>query len=426
MEIAFCLILFLFCCILKPLHILYMLLFLLPIHGTIKEVLFASSGMLFASWKEIAILIMLVKLWRNQSRLNAGVIKLFIVFFVYLIVYSAIGLASNLSVISTIKQLVFPIVIVYVMSLMRLNKDDVLKIIVTMGLGCMLIDISGLIDFLSPTYRMLFRNIMHVGYLMDSKGNVYYDTSSFKIMGIDRACGLMAGGPNQFGVYNAVVLLTSLLYWLIMYNKISKRYSKFLLFVTVLSLSCLLISFSRAGCAIVGIAFILYMYKTNPNFIALSVKVLVPILILIVFVSFFSSTVADVFLGTFTGKEASSAARASMTQDSMQFLLQHPLGFGIGAVNYTHQGNHFAAFAESSIINFGIDIGLLGIFLLVLIIFQIYRSILKDKNNLAIFCSCAIIANLITSFVSVNPYENPYIYLSWIVFSLPLAYRKIP
>ena len=30
MEIAFCLILFLFCCILKPLHILYMLLFLLP------------------------------------------------------------------------------------------------------------------------------------------------------------------------------------------------------------------------------------------------------------------------------------------------------------------------------------------------------------------------------------------------------------
>ena len=90
MEIAFCLILFLFCCILKPLHILYMLLFLLPIHGTIKEVLFASSGMLFASWKEIAILIMLVKLWRNQSRLNAGVIKLFIVFFVYLIVYSAI------------------------------------------------------------------------------------------------------------------------------------------------------------------------------------------------------------------------------------------------------------------------------------------------------------------------------------------------
>lgn len=181
MEIAFCLILFLFCCILKPLHILYMLLFLLPIHGTIKEVLFASSGMLFASWKEIAILIMLVKLWRNQSRLNAGVIKLFIVFFVYLIVYSAIGLASNLSVISTIKQLVFPIVIVYVMSLMRLNKDDVLKIIVTMGLGCMLIDISGLIDFLSPTYRMLFRNIMHVGYLMDSKGNVYYDRALLKL-----------------------------------------------------------------------------------------------------------------------------------------------------------------------------------------------------------------------------------------------------
>lgn len=423
MEITVLSILTLLCLSLRPLHILYLMLLLLPIHGTIKEILWGDSGMIFSLWKEIALIIMLAKQWKSKSSLSFSFFHWLTLYVLFLLFYTALGISYNLPVLATLKQLIFPFLIVWCISKMSLSCDNLVTILLWGGIGCILINIIGIIDFLSPSLRMLFRQIMHVGFVLDDQGNVYYDTSSFKIMGIDRACGLMAGGPNQFGVYNAIILFSCMLYWLVLYKVYTYKYKLFFIFITFLSFICLLISFSRAGCAIVVMTLFLYLYRTNSNFTWICIKLVFLGSIIAVLVYLILPIVAGVFIDTFTGKEASSAARADMTKDSLFFVLQNPLGYGIGAVAYTHAGHDFASFAESSILNFGIDLGIGGMLLFVMFVLKIYKMIVVRKSKLALFCACGVMANLITSFVSVNTYENPYIYISWLIFSLPFTFK---
>ena len=131
----------------------------------------------------------------------------------------------------------------------------------------------------------------------------------------------------------------------------------------------------------------------------------------------YSAKVEEVILATLTGKEASSAARYSMTNDALDFLLNHPLGYGLGATS----GDKSIYFAESSLINFGIEIGVIGLFLLLLLILHIYKSIRSNKSNKTRRACCAfLIAYVMTSLVSVNTYENPFIYYAWLIFGFGL------
>ena len=314
----------LFCAGAKVSSILCVVFFLLPIHGSIKSIVFHGGGEIFAIWKELGILVILFKTMRNKNPYYRDLLGIASLFFIYCLVFLGIGVSEGFSVSATVKKIFFPILLLFAVSKSSLSEADVKKILLCCLLGSVFVNITAVLDFISPSMRMMFRDIMRIGYKVSSSGEVYYDVSSFKIMGIDRACGLMAGGPNQLGVFNSGIVTAGGILFLFFRNSLKKKTIK-LLFVLSFSLSffCLLISFSRAGWALVlllgfflGIMNARYRKKT----------------IAIAFVMFFFSILAYLTIptlqmvvdGTISGNESSSAARAGMTQNSVLFLLETP------------------------------------------------------------------------------------------------------
>lgn len=407
-----------FCLTKKSVTILLLLMILLPVHGTIKVIFFPNTGEVYSLWKEVAILIILIRVYKSKSTLaiaNFG--KWYCLWLVYVGIFLVYSLTIGLPFMGSLKQMIFPFLILFSISKMDLTHNDIKKILIYAGLGSVLINITGMMDFLSPSARLLFRDLMHVGYVYDSQGNIYYDTSSFAIMGVDRACGLMSGGPNQMGVYNSFVLLSMSV--LLSHFKLTRRLKMCIYFITFLSVMCLLTSFSRAGMAIVAITYFIYFYKKKPIYLFRFLGILLLLAILIVIVSIPFPQIGEVLLGTFTGKEASSAQRGNMTYDAMMFVLQNPLGFGIGASVISHMAfNKYAAFAESALINMAIDLGVLGFVIMSFVYYKAYKCFSVSNNMLASLGASFIIANYITSFVSVNPYETPYVYLAWVLMGL--------
>lgn len=409
----------LICVYLKPDKILILMALLLPIYGTIKTIVFGDSGDVFAFWKEIAIIILFIKTSRYSAQETIKYRNLFIlyvIFVIYGLVMTAYSYSQHMAFLTNLKKILFPTFIFLSVTKLHLTKTQIGNILLSFAIGSILINITGLIDFFSPALRMVFRSMMKVGFVLDNKGQIYYDISSYTIMGINRVCGLMSGGPNQMGIYNSLVVFCLILYF--MYFKSKQRIkSIFVYFMLILSTFCLLTSFSRAGWGVLCIALLLYALKSKQK--AKVIYCIVFAMIIILISSLVDPKIEYVIAGTLSGKEASSATRGSMTQDAFRFVLNHPLGGGVGASDPSNFSKGFLYFAESSLLNIAIDIGVFGFLFLSVLYLKMYIYIKNNKQNmLNILGAFYLVANYITSLVSVNPYETPYIYLSWILLGL--------
>lgn len=408
----------------KPTTILYILFLLLPIHGTIKNVYFPNGGELFAIWKEFAILILFIKTYRNKATSELfSFYHWFLLLLIYSFSYSIYSYYSGIPFMSELKKIIFPFLIFYAVSKMQLNSNQMKYLLIILAVGSVIINITGIIDFANPSLRLVFRDIMKIGYTFDANGNIYYDQNSFTIMGFNRTCGLMSGGPNQMGVYNALVLFTCIIY-LSFYKA---RRSIFMQGAAILSFFCLLTSFSRAGMAILIMTYTFYFSKQKPTMILKFIFALSVLAAIVLVLSIPYPQISEVIEGTLTGKEASSAERGNMTMDAINFILEHPLGFGIGASAAAQTGfAKHAYFAESSLLNLTIGFGIIGFLFLTILYYKTYKCLKVSNSVFASLGSCFLLANYICSFVSVNPYETPYIYISWILLGLFCANNICP
>lgn len=415
-QIVFLFAIALICLTTKRIYLIYLLGLLLPIHGTIKAIFFNNGGEIFAAWKELAILIVAVRSFR-YIRFKQESMYLPLVFVA--LFFALVGKSNGYPISTDLKNLIFPGLLVLILSSMLFRISEFKKFCIFLFISTIFIDITGVIDFISPVMRLTFRTLMGVTYKISSDGNVFYDTSSFQIMGYDRVAGLMSGGPNQMGVFNGfIVVLCFVIYrdfkQLLDLNKLFR-----LIYWITLGLAsfCLLMSFSRAGWGIVGITlFFFYYRRLSLKMLVLSVLSLAIISTLIIT---FSPMAQEVITSTFNGDEASSAKRGLMIKDALFYSIKNPLGLGLGA---TSSSDSRAYFAESAFINLAIQIGIPGFFILSLFYMQIYNRIkeIRTKNPINQWASAFIIAIFVTSFVSVNPYENPFIYFSWLFIGLSL------
>lgn len=416
-EIAILFLFILFCCKHSSKQILCFIFLFLPIHGTIKSIVFQTGGELFSMWKELGLLIILLKERRSIFRGYNSIWRTYFFLCLCTLVYFFIGNISGYNGLSTLKKLLFPCLLTLCVAKINFNGNDIKKLFCYILVGSFIINITGLIDFLSPSIRSVFRHLMNIEFYISENGTVLYDINSFTIMGYERVCGLMSGGPNQFGIFNAGILLIcviAILYCNTIFN--IKRYKIFIVISLCMSSLCLLLSFSRAGMAIVFI-FLVIMSLTDSKLRSKTIFLMLILTSALIIGMIYSSQVEEIILGTLTGKEASSAARYSMTNNALDFLLNHPFGFGLGATS----GDKSVYFAESSLINFGIEVGVMGLFLLLLLILNIYRLIRNNKSNKTQrACGAFLIAYVATSFVSVNTYENPFIYYAWLFFGFGL------
>lgn len=420
----FLILLFIFFCIKhNSKEILYFVFFLLPIHGTIKFVIFHSGGEIFAIWKEIGILFIYFKELRKTSYSTKSLFLIYLILAFVTLIFAIVGYENGFSITGSIKKLLFPCLLTIAVSKIKFSEDDIRHLLLYMFVGSILINITGVLDFFNPSIREIFRNMMRIGYSVSDDGTIFYDTNSFTIMGYERAFGLMAGGPNQMGIFNAGILffiIISILYYPKIYNNLN---SKCILFIAMsLSAFCLIVSFSRAGMAMLFIALLILSFYDK----RLRSKIIWAILffIIVLFIAaIYSHVINDVIISTLSGKEVSSASRVSMVNDAWNFLLNNPWGYGLGAVN-----SDKIYFAESSIINFGIEIGICGL----MVLFILFVNILCQIKKNFIYCKISkcsfsfFIAYIITSFVSVNPFENPFIYYAWLLLGLGLERINYP
>lgn len=416
-EIALLFLFLLFCLKHSSKQILCFIFLFLPLHGTIKTIVFQSGGEWFSMWKELGLLIILVKERNSIFRSYSSIWRTYFFLCLCTLAYFGFGSIHGYYGSSTLKKLLFPCLLTLCVATINLNKNDIKRLFFCILVGSFIINITGLLDFLSPSIRSIFRHLMNVEFSVSKDGTVFYDINSFTIMGYERVCGLMSGGPNQFGIFNAGIIFIGIISILYCNTIFKLKKDKILIGISLcMSSLCLLLSFSRAGMAIVLLS-LLIMSLTDRKLRSKIIFIMSIITCALIIGIMYSTQVEEIILATLTGKEASSAARYSMTNNALDFLLNHPLGYGLGATS----GDKSIYFAESSLINFGIEIGVIGLFLLLLLILHIYKSIRNNKSNKTRRGCCAfLIAYVMTSLVSVNTYENPFIYYAWLIFGFGL------
>lgn len=421
-ELVIILFFSIFCYCSKPWAILCAMFLILPYHGFIKEFIFNDGGELFTMWKEIGIVFLLWKTRKNNSRYSDSIFRTFIPFALVCAVFLVIGYAREFTFLQDIRQFIFPSLLMYAISKVKFSSTQLKNVFTFILIGAILIDITGIIDLISADLRIAMRTIMGVQFVIGADGTVYYDISSYKIMGNDRVAGLMSGGPNMMGVFNGVIAIIIVAYFNFWWKRSS--WEKILLIIaTVLCLLNLMFSFSRAGWALVAIT-IIYLLCKIKKYRVYIISVLLLGCIVITGLMYSNDTLHTIVLGTISGQEESSAQRASMTQDSFYTLIENPLGGGLGAAN--HNVKNYLYFAESAIINLGFATGLLGIVLYAIHFISTFLICNKNKRNfLSAYSSGFIIAFLIVACVSVNVVENPFVYYACFLIGLGTVHHNI-
>lgn len=413
-ELFFVLVFLLFCLRSSSKTIILSIFLLLPLHGFIKFALFPDTGSLFAIWKEVGFLVALLKL-RSTDSVPSQLHRVVIGFVTIVLIFGIIGIMGHFSFMGDVRRYIFAIPLLYIIQKIDYSGADIKKLISCILLGSAVINITGVIDFLSPEIRLLMRTIMGAEFQIAADGNVYYDVSSYKIMGIDRVCGFMGGGPNMMGVFNASVFL------LAVYSYVNRLYvqkiEKLLFYIAlVLCVFCLILSFSRAGWALVFITFF-YVAMSMPKYRKTAIVAGFAGLFLGLIFYFAVDTVQTVVDGTLSGDEASSAERGNMTRASWQYLLENPFGYGLGASDMSN--NNYIYSAESTMINMGIATGILGVLLYSNLIYTIYKLAKRNRyNSFYLIAPGFIFAYYITAWVSVNVVENPFLYYAWLIMGL--------
>ena len=411
-----------FCMIARIDKILYLLLLLLPFHSFIKNVFsrLYDGGNLFSSWKEIAVLILLYKIFMEYPiRLNKDVVRFIFLFFFVIILYFLMA-PSQSDALATFRDHTFPVLLFVALANFPFRSLVARNVINILCISTLLVAIGGFLQ--NFVFKVPVATIMNRIDFIDAAGYIQYNSSSARIMGFERMSGLI-GGPNDFGL--TIAFLICALGGIVL-TAMRRQLSRFQVRLThtllLLALVCLILSFSRAGWGICGIAFI-FMWKLNK--IRLPVKLLLGSALVTVFVVLILAQVfpyvGDVITDTFTGKEASAADRGNSFSTGLNKNISEPLGHGLGSTDQSRTGKA-KFYSESAFMNITYEIGVPGLICLILLHLKIMFEILRVKkrfNNP--FSSIAIAvsaATLVACIVSVNPYGMPYLFYWWTILGL--------
>ena len=396
---------------------------LLPFHLFIKNTLFYyyGGGAIFAFWKEIAVILLIIKVLKTEKLTLNKNLFILIVFFIFTTL-SYYLLAKNYGdALAKLRDHVFTILLFLAVYKCPINQEKIKGFLLTFTVTAFLSCIGGLLQqFFFNTFISTLKGSID---FIDESGYVQYRTVSARIMGFERMSGLFSG-PNDFGLYCSFSLCICV-YMLFSKTKIEiPSRAKVLTSITSLMLlACLILSFSRAGWVI---SFITIFYLIVNKNIKFSPKI---ILVATVGTVVIASSVLimipktfDIISASLTGKEASAAARSGILARGLEKISTEPFGHGLATSDNRSSSNEF--FVESAFLNITYEIGIIGLLCLISLHLQIIYLLKTANNNKhSPFSSIAIglsLASLVVSFISINPYGMPYIYLWWLILGLGL------
>ena len=423
LEISFLLGLIIFSSLSKKENIIYLIVFLLPFHTFLKScfVYFEGGGNIFTVWKEIVIIILSAKVYASPHiKFNKSLSLLLQIFLGVILIFYFFS-NNHSDSLATFRDHLFPIVLFVTLSCCPLDIKIAKKTAVVFAISVVINCIMGFVQnfFLNIPISILMGRIDFI----DDSGYVQYKTTSARILGFERMSGIM-GGPNTFGMFCAFTFVFFFGIFLTAKKFLFSFWERNLILISaIISMVCLLFSFSRAGWVI---AFLGGLAILRFSAIKIHFRYLFVALSLIIISAFFLleyfPQIGDVLYNSITGKEASAADRSNNFNNALEINLTEPFGHGLGTTDHRYKSYEF--FAESAFMNIAYEIGLLGLMLLIFLHFRIFKKMYDYKGSeFRPFAKIAIsitIPTLLVCFVSINPYGIPYIYLWWLLLGLGL------
>ncbi len=420
LEIICFLTITLFCVFQNDEHkIISLFLILLPFHTFLKNSFFYffEGGEIFSVWKEAVILILAYKVFsRPHVQLNRLVFVMQLLFFFVIVFYFFIA-AVHADALPALRDHIFPAVLFFTVMAMKIDFSFVRKIILILAVSIFISDIIGFAQYFF--FNVPVARIMDTAAYVDTSGYIHYKISSYRIMGFERMAGI-TGSPNIFGLFNAFAII--LLFGILLFKEsfsFSIKEWRFIRVVLFLSLISIIFSFSRAGWVIAlwgtGIMLLYKNFHVRLKYLLASMLIL---LVVILIVSVVYPSAFDIISSSFTGREASAAARSNSVLKGIRMLLDEPWGHGLGTTDNRKESVQF--FVESAWMNIGYEIGLAGVFYVIAIHLLVLYYLFKHApyNVLTRIAEAIACSTLVACMVSVNPYGMPYIYLWWFLSGL--------
>ena len=374
---------------------------LLPFHEFIKQTLMNFSGSVgvFPIWREILILLILYRcLLLKKKVVFNNVVKLFFyILFITFLFFLTIGLSVNKeSAVSIIRLELMSMALMYSLSVIRITKDDVSVVMSGMAISMFLLCVSGFVE----RFFLYFPIHLFMGNFERGGGFI---TSSFEISGIQRMCGIMSG-PNQFGV--TMGLWIPLFYGA--YQRLSQFHNKYMLLLLCLMLTCLILSFSRAGWFLCFGSILYYIVKTNKHFIKYLLGLFMVGALIIGIVSLLVPEVQEIIRDSLSGKESSAGTRREFLELGYAEILRDPVAHGLGSGRIDGK-----TFTESAALIMLYEIGFAGVLIFLLFYVTIIINA-RNKNSLGLLMpSIIVILSIIVWVVSVNFDEAPFMMFLW-------------
>ena len=400
----------LFCVIKSKKWIVCSLIILFPCHSVAKSLFesYFGSTFLFPLWYDIAIFTLLFKAFYSpHSRIRY--IGAFIIFILMLFMQFSVSFFSikpDAEAVSTLRLYLHCIALFVSLSIADFDIRDLRQIKKVFIYSALFYCLSGILIY------ALFQQEFHLllGHYEFRASGIGFTSPSFQIMGFERMFGLV-GAPNQFGVYMGFIVI-----FLFYVQKYLKENSLFVKMVFALSICCIILSFSRAGWGIVIMTLgILYVIQKSPLHMVVSfVKTSMVLLIAIWLINLFVPEVLDIVVSSFTGEEGSAATRGSIVKSGFSEIADNILGHGLG----TGIEENGSPIAESAMVIWLYELGVFfSLYYYGLIVFITIR-ILKRKAYYSKVIGAFVIATIIASVVSMNPFQYPYIYYFWAVLGV--------
>jgi O-antigen ligase len=404
---------------LKPKWAMFLMIALIPFHAFIVTYLnfhfqlTTSQQQILASWKEIILAVLAIKIIWQSIKLKQFPFKILfvdkLIFVLFILALITIPfLTKNLTI--SILGLRYDFEMFFIFYIIRSfdwttqEIKNVLWIIFGAGI---IISIFALIQ----THLLPKDFLVQFGYLPSTNYIGFGPVPAFQVIGnsgVLRAQSFLSG-PNQLGSY-ALILLSLSLSGLVFYKNLKLKI--FFTFCFLLFALTLFYTYSRsawAGFAIMLVVFSftwLYMKSGIKNLWKLGLIYLVIFGGILFFANMqklninpsnpYSKNIQDIYLH----HQGSDLIRFSRVQDSLKILQENPFGLGIGKAgmvanlyNIKYKGN--LIIPENWYLQIAIEMGILGIGIYLIIIYEFFKnfwraikksdSILNKQISLAIF-----------------------------------------
>lgn len=410
-ELMFVLFVFLFCLIQNKTSIACLFIWLFPMHIALKQLFVVmGGGSYFVLWYDIVIFCFLVKALRSSRTkipFKYGIIGYLVVaFFCFLLSFFASP--RDPESLTTFRTYLHCMALFIGFSSMSFNLKSLRKIYSHILYSTLFNGVIALIIYFN--YQMEWH--IFLNHVDLTPNGVVYSSPSFLIMGIERLFGLL-GGPNQFGAYMSVMILFLLIY------KSYSTSSDILFRITLLiSIACLILSFARAGWAVLVVSLCLKSILSGDvkKVLMFAMVLIACLLVSVVVLYVFSPDLFNVVVSTFNGEESSVAGRQDNVMNGIWEIVSTPWGHGLGAA-ISEKG---APVAESSMVVMLYELGVGGTLYYISFVSYIVWKLKRNKSVLSEHFVSFAITSFIVSLISLTIISYPNIYYLWMLLGLSL------